>query len=76
MPTKLITPVTRRRIFDTFKFQGDGAPGVGGMLRFDDPLVAEVVLIDGMGFGFNQGEGTWLSYTGQRLPGSQGAFVL
>lgn len=59
----------------SFKYQGDGAPGVGGMLWLDDPLVPEVVLTDGMGFGFNQGEGTWLTYTGQRLPGTEAAFL-
>lgn len=58
-----------------FRYQGDHAPGVGGMVRLDDPLVPELVITDGMGFGFNQGEGSWLSYTGQRLAGSQGAFL-
>jgi hypothetical protein len=60
----------------SFRYHGDGAPGVGGMLRLDDPLVPEVVLTDGMAFGSNQSEGSWLGYTGLRQPGSQGAFLL
>jgi hypothetical protein len=59
----------------SFRFTGDNAPGVGGILRLDDPLVPEVVLTDGMDFGFSQSEGSWLGYTGQRLPGSKGAFL-
>ncbi|BCZ24054.1 hypothetical protein MYSE111917_14550 [Mycobacterium senriense] len=59
----------------SFKYEGDDAPGVGGLLRLDDPLVPEVVLTDGMGFGFNQTEGSWLRFTGLRLPGTQNAFL-
>jgi hypothetical protein len=58
----------------SFRYLGDSAPGVGSILRLDDPLVPEVVLTDGIDFGFNQGEGSWLGYTGLRLPGSQVAF--
>jgi hypothetical protein len=59
----------------SFRYHGDSAPGVGGILRLDDPLVPEIVLTDGMAFGSNQSEGSWLSSTGQRLPGSQSAFL-
>jgi hypothetical protein len=59
----------------SFKYHGDDAPGVGSLMRLDDPLVPEVVLTDGLAMGYNQSEGSWLSYTGQRLPGTQAAFI-
>lgn len=59
----------------SFKYEGSDAPGEGGLLRLDDPLVPEVVLTDGMGFGFSQNEGSWLKFTGLRLPGTQNAFL-
>ena len=59
----------------SFRFHGDNAPGVGESTRLNDVLVPGLVLIDGISFQFGQSEGGWIAYTGQRLPGSQDAFL-
>ncbi len=60
----------------TFRYSGDSAPGVGGIVRLADPLVPEVVLLHSIGFQFGQPDFNGLKYGGQRLPASQQAFVI
>jgi hypothetical protein len=59
-----------------FRYSGDNAPGVGGIVRLADPLVPDVVLLHSIGFQFGQSDFNGLKYGGQRLPASEEAFVI
>jgi hypothetical protein len=59
-----------------FRYGGDNAPGVGGIVRLADPLVPDVVLLHSIGFQFGQPDFNGLKYGGQRLPASEEAFVI
>ncbi|GAB4662626.1 hypothetical protein MOKP64_49580 [Mycobacterium avium subsp. hominissuis] len=58
----------------SFEYDGDESFGVGESVRLDDPLAVGAYRIDGMSFSFGQFEGQKMSYTAQRLPGTENAF--
>jgi hypothetical protein len=62
--------------FVSFNYTGEAVPTKGDLLRLEDPLVSDVVVVDGLSFQFHQDEGTLFSYTAERLPDSSHAFLL
>ncbi|MEE6169862.1 MULTISPECIES: hypothetical protein [unclassified Mycolicibacterium] len=58
----------------SFEYYGDDPFAVGESVRLDDPLATGAYRIDGMSFQFGQFEDQKMSYTAQRLPGTEHAF--
>lgn len=58
----------------SFEYHGGDPFGVGESVRLDDSLAIGVYRIDGMGFNFGEFEGQKMSFTAQRLPGTENAF--
>ena len=61
--------------FVAFEYAGDTVPMTGDIIRLTDPLVPDVLVVDGFSFQFNQDEGSVSSYTAERLPASSQAFL-
>jgi hypothetical protein len=61
--------------FVAFNYAGDTAVTTGDLIRLADPLVSDVLMIDGQSFQFSQDEGSRMSYTAKRLPASSRAFL-
>jgi hypothetical protein len=61
--------------FVSFNSTGDAVSSTGDLIRLEDPLVPDVLVVDGFSFQSNQDEGVLLSYTAERLPASTQAFL-
>jgi hypothetical protein len=57
----------------SFEYDGDEPFGVGESVRLNDSLATGAYRIDSMKFNFGQFEGQKISYTAQRLPGTENA---